>query len=454
MNGQGFFESTNGDWRKRLTVTVDVMRELSLHTDPQEMQRVYARRMSELFPISRYLTISRRGLEKPAVRVTRFSLWTEEINPWKEPERLPVVRGGLLAELIYGDEPRIIDDLKLAPDDPAAEYLAGQRSLLAIPHYDGGAAMNMVLVTREEPSAFPKERFPELVWMSNLFGRATQSSMLSEKLKASCHAADHEMQSVAKLQRSLLPAALPDVPTLDLAVHYQPSGRSGGDYYDFFPLPKGCWGILIADVSGHGTPAAVLMAITHSLARTYAGPPQPPGLLLSYINRQLALHYTKPAGAFVTAFYAIYDPNRGTLTYANAGHIPPRLIRQADGSRGPLDAPQRLPLGIAEQAEYPDEVLELVPGDQVIFYTDGVTEALNATGEHFGPERLDAILSGKSVGARGMVDAVLRELAAFTSAQPPSDDRTILAAQFVTSPARGEGKSHGRSRSAEPMAPR
>jgi sigma-B regulation protein RsbU (phosphoserine phosphatase) len=455
MSGHvGFFDSATGDWRRSLQVTVEVMRELSLHTDPLAMQRIYTRRMTELFPISRHLTISRRGLERPAVRVTRFSLWPEEINPLKEPERLPIINGGLFGDLIYGDEPRIIDDLELAPDDPAYEYVGGQRSLLAIPHYDGGVALNMVIATREEPNAFPKERFPELVWMSNLFGRATQASLLSEKLKAAVQASDHEMQAVARLQRGLLPSSLPKIPTLDLAVHYQPSGRSGGDYYDLFPLPKGRWGILIADVSGHGTPAAVLMAITHTLARTYSGPPQPPGLLLEYINRQLAEHYTKPFGAFVTAFHAIYDPNRGTLTCANAGHVPPRLIR-ADGSRGPLDAPQRLPLGIAERAEYPEKVLSLVPGDQVVFFTDGVTEAANADGEHFGPERLDAALAAGHAGARGMVDAVLREVASFTDNSPPSDDRTLLAAKFVTSSSPTEHRpGERRPRSAEPLTPR
>lgn len=449
-----FFDMTTGDWQQRLAVTVEAMRELSFHTDPQAMQRVYARRMSELFPIARSLTISRRGLDRPAVRVTRFNLWTEEINPWKEWQRLPVLEGGLFAELLYGDEPRLIDDLTVPPDDPAYEYVGGQRSLLAIPHYDGGSALNMVIVTREEPEAFPKERFPDLVWMSNLFGRATQTSLVSEKLKGAYVAADQEMQAVARLQRGLLPGALPAIPTLDLAVHYQPSGRSGGDYYDLFPLPKGRWGILIADVSGHGTPAAVLMAITHSLARTYSGPPQPPGLLLEYINRHLVLHYTKPFGAFVTAFYAIYDPNRGTLTYANAGHVPPRLIR-ADGSRGPLDVPQQLPLGIAEKAEYPEEVLTLVPGDQVVFFTDGVTEAANAEGEHFGPDRLDAALTAGRDGARGMVDAVLRELAAFTDNKPSADDRTILAAKFVTSPSPNDGRpAERRPRNAEPLSPR
>ncbi len=108
--------------------------------------------------------------------------------------------------------------------------------------------------------------------MSNLFGRATHNLVLSDQLKVAYEAVDYEMKVVADIQRSLLPMQMPSIPTLSLAAHYQTSHRAGGDYYDFFPLPDGKWGILIADVSGHGTPAAVLMAVTHSLAHTLPRP--------------------------------------------------------------------------------------------------------------------------------------------------------------------------------------
>jgi sigma-B regulation protein RsbU (phosphoserine phosphatase) len=431
--GSDFFTTQTLDWHERLDITVEVMRELSLASDPQAMNQVYTRRMGELFPTSRQISLSRRRLEEPMVRVTRSSTWKSDINPWKEQHRLPVLSGGLFAQLIYADQPRIIDDIELDPDDPAAEYLEDQCSLIAIPLYDGGVAMNMVIATREEPYAFPPERFPDLVWMSNLFGRATQTALLSKKLQAANEASDHEMKMVARMQQSILPAKLPSIPTLDLAVVYQTSSQAGGDYYDVIPLPKGRWGILIADVSGHGALAAVLMAITHSLTKTYTGPPWPPGLLLSYLNRHLAAHYTSAFSSFVTAFYAIYDPDRGTLTYANAGHVPPRLIRCADNTRQALEGKKRLPLGISEREEYPEDVLVLVPDDQVIFCTDGITDAQNTTGDSFGTEGLEAALAGCPVGAQAMVDAVMNELRRFTGDSAPKDDRTLLAAKFVAS---------------------
>jgi len=426
-----FFTSPALDWRERLAITVEVMRELSKVTDPQAMYQVYARRMVELFPTSRRISLSRRQLEYPNYRVTRSSTWPDDLDPWKDAHRLPVHRGGLFAELLYADEPRILDVIELEPSDPAAKYLEDQQSLIAIPLYDGGAAINMVIATREEAYAFPPERFPDLVWMSNLFGRATQTALLSKKLQTANEASDHEMKMIARLQQSLLPARLPEIPTLDLAVHYQTSSQAGGDHYDILALPKNRWGILIADVSGHGALAAVLMAITHSLTKTYTGPPWPPGLLLAYLNRHLTSHYTTEFGYFVTAFYAIYDPDRGTLTYANAGHVPPRLIRCSDGSRHALEGKKRLPLGISEREEYPEEVLHLVPGDQVIFCTDGIVETLNDRGDEFGTEGLDKALVHCPVGAQAMVDAVLAELRRFNGDAPPLDDRTILAAKFV-----------------------
>src|SRR5437762_9568545 len=225
------------------------------------------------------------------------------------------------------------------------------RSLIAVPNYDQGVALNMVVLMRKEPAAFQREQFPMWVWMSNLFGRATHNLVLSEELKKAYEAVDYELKGLADIQRSLLPKELPRIPNLSLAAHYQTSRRAGGDYYDFFPLPDGRWGILIADVSGHGTAAAVLMAVTHSIAHTYPGAPTPPGELLGHVNRVLAERYTANSGAFVTAFYAVYDPATRAITYSSAGHPPPRLKRCADGSLALLDGQHGLPLGILPEEE-------------------------------------------------------------------------------------------------------
>jgi sigma-B regulation protein RsbU (phosphoserine phosphatase) len=294
--------------------------------------------------------------------------------------------------------------------------------------YDRGAALNMILLLRREPGAFKAEQFPQLVWMSNLYGRATHNLVLSGELREAYEAVDYDLRTVADIQRSLLPTTLPNIPTLDIAAHYQTSKRAGGDYYDFFELPGGKWGILLADVSGHGTPAAVLMAVTHSIAHTLHGDPDPPSALLAFINRHLTARYTNDSGKFVTAFYGIYDPSTRTLRYSSAGHCPPRVCR---GNGGPFEEMAEgvgLPLGIEPGAAYRDAVARFAPGDTIAFYTDGITEARGDDGNDlFGTDRLDEVLRRCGDRAAGdLIDETLKAVDTFTSGRPPSDDRTLL----------------------------
>jgi phosphoserine phosphatase RsbU/P len=433
MTATDFFDFRPEAVASRLDLTVDVMRELSRATDPQAMYQVYSRRMAEIFPTARQISLSRRDLAAPRVRVTRFNLWTHEVNPWSDVDRLPLIDRGLFSDLVYDGRPRIIDDLAVQADDPAVPFLAGQRSLMAIPLFDGGDAINMVVLTREEPAAFPAERCPELVWMSNLFGRATRAALLTQQLQAANDQAQHEMRQIAKLQRALLPTELPRVSTLDLAVYSRSTATAGGDYYDVLSLPRGRVGLLIADVCGHGASSAMLVAVVHSLVRTYSGPPVPPGHLLAYVNDHLTRMYTRSFGTFVTALYAVYDPDKAQLTWANAGHPPPRLLR-ADGTREVLNGERCVPLGIVDETEYPQAEVAVKPGDQVLLHTDGVTDAKNGTDETFGTERLDAALGpGPAAAARGMINGVLAALEKFSNGTPPADDYTLMAMKFVKS---------------------
>lgn len=422
----GPISNVGKEWREQLAFVVQAMKELSLQTDPAEMRRTYSRRVREILPVDGSLSLSRRNLHQPWFRITRSTRWKEEINPWKEKEKLPLLKGGFCAELLYGNEPQLFDDLHLSPSDPIYEYLADYRSLAAIPLYDQGEALNMVLLMRREPAAFHPEQFPQQVWMSNLYGRATQNLVLSEQLKEAYTEVEHELKVVADIQRSLLPAHMPQIPTLGVAAYYQTSRQAGGDYYDFLPLTDGRWGILIADVSGHGTPAAVIMAVTHSLTHTYPGLQDRPGRLLEYLNHELFRLHTSKSDSFVTAFYGIYDPQCRQITYASAGHNPPRLKRCEDGSLALLDQTSGLPLGISPRESYSDALHQLRPGDQIVLYTDGITEAYDVHGHMFGLTRLDKVLENCSIDAPNLLRSVLDELENFTGNQPPHDDRTLL----------------------------
>jgi sigma-B regulation protein RsbU (phosphoserine phosphatase) len=419
-----FFNAESRNSRTRLAASVELMRDLSRSSDPQEMYLLFARRMDDLFPVTRRLTISRRGLHYPEYRITRCTLWKEPVDPWKEAGRLPVYSGGLLAELLYSDEPMVIDHLEIDPDDPAGEYLAGQQSLLAIPQFEQGSAINAIVLGREDAAAFPRERIPDLVMLSNLFARATQTLVLSKAVREAYESLDFELRTVADIQKALLPPRVPKTPGLDVAVHLQPAKRAGGDYYDFFELPGGKLGVLIADASGHGAPAAVLMAMTHSITHTLPHPVRP-GELLTHLNAHLARRYTRPTGSFVTAFYAVFDPVAGTITYSSAGHTPPRL-RRLEGSIAVLNRAQRLPLGIKPDEVYPEQSIALQSGDRIVLFTDGVIEAVNSDGDVFGAGRIDEALADTVPTAAVLLQSILGSWEDFTAGVPFADDRTIV----------------------------
>lgn len=423
---------TRRPWQEELELIDRLMRDVSDINDPDQLVQKYWDGVHDLFPVEHYLSLSRRGVEPPDFLVTRSSRFTEHFNPWTQRERLPRLSGGLLGEIVYADKPQVIDDLpaRLSKDDPGYFYLQGFQSLIALPNYEGGRSLNVGISLFEPGVEFDHAMVPMMHWQAGLFGRGTQSLVLRNQLSAALHALDRELQVVAQIQRSLLPAGLPDVTGFEVDTFYRTSSKAGGDYYDFFPLRDGGWGLFIADVSGHGTPAAVLMAITHAIAHTRPGSPKPPGELLEHLNHHLARSYTA-SGSFVTAFYATLDTRTRELTYATAGHNPPRLLRQDRIIA--LDQGGGLPLGIMPDLTYTDASITLERGDSLVLYTDGITEAMapasaNGTRALFGVERLDATLRAcRGESASTLLHRIRDATNAFSHHAPPTDDQTLVA---------------------------
>lgn len=424
---------TRRSWSERLEVITRMMREVSRMTSPEDMVDVYGTWVQAIQRVDRFVAVSRRDLLQPYYRITRSGLWEDqdiEINPWKDKKRLPMFDHGVLGDLIYAQMPVLFDHFEVPRGDPAEEHLAGYRSMIAIPQFENGVAINMIVALKKEPNYFDPEEMPNRMWVSNLFGRATKNLVLSEELRKAYEMVDRELKVVADIQRSLLPTELPRIEGLDIAVHYQTSTQAGGDYYDFFELDDGRLGILIADVSGHGTPAAVMMAVTHSIAHTRDEPPTPPSDLLNFINRRLTARYTNN-GTFVTAFYGIYDPKTRTIHYCNAGHNPP-IVRRADGSATlALDQNRNLPLGVLPEERYQDATAQLRAGDILVIYTDGITEARSPTDELFGTERLEDLLCGCAPDARAIIETTVRKVNEWTDFAPASDDRTLLVGKLA-----------------------
>ncbi|MBX3317592.1 MAG: PP2C family protein-serine/threonine phosphatase [Phycisphaeraceae bacterium] len=423
-------------WTEELDIIDRLMRSVSDLTDPEEMVSIYWNGVHDLFPIEDFLAISRRGVEPPGYLVTRSSRFEEHLNPWKQRHRLPRLEGGLLGEIAYANRPIVIDDLpdRLTPDDPGHFFLQGFQSLIALPNYENGQSLNVGMMLFKPGVEYDRAMVPMMHWQSSLFGRGTQNLVLRNQLTDALAALDRELQTVAQIQRSLLPVELPSIPGFEIATSYETSARAGGDYYDFFPLGERGWGVFIADVSGHGTPAAVLMAVTHAIAHTRPGSAQPPCEVLAHINHHLAKSYTT-SGTFVTAFYAAIDPQTRLVSYSNAGHNPPRLVR---GDRViALDENASIPLGIMPDASFQDGTVALQRGDVLVMYTDGITESMaptDAAGSRslFGENRLDRLLiESRHRTAAEIAESIVNTTRAFSRGEPATDDRTLIVMRVI-----------------------
>jgi sigma-B regulation protein RsbU (phosphoserine phosphatase) len=240
---------------------------------------------------------------------------------------------------------------------------------------------------------------------------------------------DREMQIAREIQRSLFPAARPTISGFEVAAESLPCYEVGGDHYDMIPLEDGRWALAIADVSGKGAPASILMASVHASLRALAGSASPDELV-ARLNRFL-LESTQE-NRYVTLFYAELDAVRRRLDYVNAGHVPPFWLggrRPAErlGTGGPV-------LGLLADARYEVGAIELEPGEVVAMVTDGATEALSPGDEEFGDDRVrDAIASASAAGlpADGVMRRVSKEIRDWAGPGGCSDDLTLMVLKAV-----------------------
>ena len=251
-------------------------------------------------------------------------------------------------------------------------------------------------------------------------------AVLREALKTrdTLVALQNELEVASKMQQSILPASFPETPAYEIFGNMEAAREVGGDFFDVITLEDGRMGIAIADVSGKGVPAALFMMSSRTLLKGAAiGMPQP-GDVLREVNSLLS--DDNDSLMFVTLFYAVYDPANGKLSYANGGHNPP-LIVHPDGSSEELPTTEGVALGVMGDLDYEQGEIELAPGDTAVLYTDGVSEAMNASEEEFGMERLHQVFANASqTDARSANSAVFDAVRAFADGTPQSDDITCL----------------------------
>ena len=240
-----------------------------------------------------------------------------------------------------------------------------------------------------------------------------------------------ELAMAGQIQASFLPSDLPAVTGWQLAATLEPARETSGDFYDFIPLPEGRLGIVIADVSDKGMGAALYMALSQTLFRTYATEYHTrPELVLSIANRRILSDAR--AGLFVTVFYGILDPTTGTLTYCNAGHNPPYLLSAQNRDTVQTLRRTGMVLGVVEDATWKQETVRLAPGDVLLLYTDGVTDAEDEQGSFFGQERLlEMAQANLGHSAKDIQDALLAEVHEFMDDAPQFDDITLVIVRSV-----------------------
>jgi serine phosphatase RsbU (regulator of sigma subunit) len=254
-----------------------------------------------------------------------------------------------------------------------------------------------------------------------------------EQLAAQLLALNHELEMARQIQLSILPHELPQLPGLEIAARFLPMTSVAGDFYDFIPIDDKHLGILIADVSGHGLPSALIASMLQVALTAQVGHASDPAKVLSGLNRALCGKFTQN---FVTGAYVYVDLEKNLIRYGGAGHPALMRFRLSTGKASKI-LENGLVLGIFEDADYQALEIPLEPGDRHVLYTDGILEAANSAQEMYGAERFAAFLeANRSLKADQFADSFLAEIGRFTSVtgqQCQQDDITLLLFDFKPS---------------------
>ncbi len=421
-----------------------MVREISTAVTPLQVFSAFAEHYWVLRPMDYMISLSTKDLPEstpPPYRITReFNLESiraaniapASVEHWRKRELIPVHSGGFLGECVALKRPQIIHELNLRNDRVLGNRLAGMGSACVMPLYDEGEPRYWNIQFRKDPYAFTVDELEQGVLVANLAGGNNTRLILVEEVRKLNAALKQQFEEVARVQRSLLPSQTPDIPGLEIATSYLTSDQAGGDYFDFLKFPDGTWGVIIADVSGHGAAAATVMAMFHGILHSYSGETTEPDAVLRWANTRLFAAGIE--GTFITAFLGIYDPRNARIRYARSGHNPPLIKSGQTGQVRILDDQGALPLGVFDPYEITCETIDLRPNDTLILYTDGITEAFDGARTMFGEARLRDALDHCSGAPDCVVDSVHGALFKHTGTMSRADDQTLVAIRYTGVP--------------------
>jgi len=299
-------------------------------------------------------------------------------------------------------------------------YIAGEadtRSEIDIPLKVRGEFIGIFNIQSTEMNAFSSERIRLLEALAGHVATAIANARMFQRERFEKERMARELEEARAVQSSLFPVAAPAVRGFDITGVCRPCREVGGDWYDYIPLGDGRLAVVLADVSGKGMGAALLMSSTRSVLRLHATRGLSPRAVLFEVNRFLV--EDMPASRFVTLIYAVLNPATRKITFASAGHVPPLFV-DSKGARF-LEADAGMPLGLME-CEFSEHEIEMSPSSRVVLYSDGVTEAVNSTLEEYGTDRVLHRIVDQTLTVQGLLNDVDK----FTSGYPASDDITVV----------------------------
>jgi sigma-B regulation protein RsbU (phosphoserine phosphatase) len=310
--------------------------------------------------------------------------------------------------------------MRYAPDVRKDRYYIGcsecTLSEVAIPLHVDGKLIGVFTASHPELDAFPSEQLRLLQALCSHIAVAVHNARRFQQERSEREEMSREANEARKIQEALLPRSSPYIPGFAVTGLSTPAGAVGGDWYDFIPFNDGRWGLVLADVSGKGTAAALLMSATRGMLRSLAITCCP-SEVLNKLNQLLVNDL--PSGRFVTMLYAILNPSTRTLTFASAGHLRPLLV---EGSQARfLDTERGMPLGIGS-GDYSQGQMQLPQGSRLLFYSDGITEATNPEGEEYGAERLEQHFRQTGTSA----ESILEDVRSFADGAGLHDDATVI----------------------------
>ncbi len=405
---------------KTLGLLYDLSRELTSILDREELLRGISERVKKIVNYDVFTVMLWN--EKTELLEGVFAMHYENSIPSRF--RVPLNRG-ITGHAAASRRAIRLDDVRIDPRYITCDTCERVISELVVPLLLQDRLIGVLDLESTKYGAFTAQQERMLVALSSFIAIALENSRLYQDARENQLRLQNDLDTAREIQLQLLPRGAREIPGLDITAAYVPARELGGDFYDFLPYGQGRLALALGDVSGKGTAAALYGSLAIGMLReltvehTHA-----PENMLAMLNRRL--HAARLEARFIALVFAVYDAADRSLTIANAGGTHPLLLRDGALCEIPVDG---IPLGLFPEADYSVSTLRLVPGDVVIFASDGILESVNAKQQEFGFERLSSLITSlpANSGVENISGAILRATDEFSGpGNPPHDDRTLL----------------------------